>query len=896
MTGDVRTTCPYCGVGCGVIISPGPDDAVTVTGDPDHPANFGRLCSKGAALGETLVHDGRLMVPKMAGRRVSWAKAVKTLGDKLTRTIAKHGPDSVAFYVSGQLLNEDYYVANKLMKGFIGSANIDTNSRLCMASSVAGHIRAFGADTVPGCYEDFDTADLVLLIGSNTAWCHPVLFQRLREAQRRRGTKVVVIDPRRTDTCATADLHIALKPGTDTALFNGLLTYLEKNGKRDAAFVAAHTRDVDEALARARKNAPDIAAVAGICDVDKESVARLYAWFAEHERVVCAYSQGVNQSHRGTDKVNAIINCHLLTGRIGREGMGPFSLTGQPNAMGGREVGGLANTLAAHMGFDDGARDRVGRFWNAPALAAKPGLKAVDLFDAVHDGRIKALWIMGTNPAVSLPDATKVRAALEKCPFVAVSDCIEQTDTTRYADLLLPAATWGERDGTVTNSERRISRQRPFVAPAGTARPDWKIICDVAAAMGFGDAFAYAASAEIFAEHAHLSAFENDGVRDFDIGALRGAVDRAHYDRMEPTQWPAGAKTPRGRKRLFADGRFYTDDGRAHFVAVSLSPPDLIDTTMSFPLLLNTGRVRDQWHTMSRTGLSPRLGRHTAEPYLDIHPEDAENYGLRNGSWTRAMSPSGGVTVRVRFSSAMRRGEVFVPIHWNDAVASDAVVGRLIAPRRDPFSGQPASKTQPVTLLPWKPAWRGFFISRRRRDPRDVEYWCRIRVPGCYVYEVADQVCPTDWASFCASYFTGMSGETITFEDPKKGRYRSALIEDGRLQGCFAAAVDGALPSFDWLAEVFAEETVNEKTRKHILAGRRPGDAADRGPVVCSCFGVALNTLLGAIRGQGLTSVRDVGRVLKAGTNCGVCQSEIAALLDGVRGEEDVSKGKVNAA
>jgi len=434
---SVRTTCPYCGVGCGLLVSA---DG-SVSGDPKHPANFGRLCSKGAALGETLSPTGRLLQPAIAGRSASWDEALDLIAARFAEMIDCHGPDAVAFYVSGQLLTEDYYVANKLMKGFIGSANIDSNSRLCMASSVSGHIRAFGEDIVPGCYEDIEEADLAVLVGSNTAWCHPVLFQRLAAAKKTRGTRVVVIDPRRTETCDIADLHLPLRPGSDVALFSGLLRYLADRDACDIGWMTRYTTGFDAALACA----PSLAEAATITDSPIADLTAFYDWFAVTDRTVTLYSQGVNQSAAGTDKVNAILNCHLATGRLGRPGMGPFSLTGQPNAMGGREVGGLANQLASHMGFDDPADiDRVRRFWRAPYIAQHPGLKAVDLFEAVSAGSIKAIWILGTNPAASLPRAARVRAGLASCPFVVVSDCWE-TDTTRLAHIVLPAAGWEKK-------------------------------------------------------------------------------------------------------------------------------------------------------------------------------------------------------------------------------------------------------------------------------------------------------------------------------------------------------------------------------------------------------------------------------------------------------------------
>src|ERR1700693_4002538 len=561
-----RTTCPYCGVGCGVLATPDRNGGAGIAGDPEHPANLGRLCSKGSALGETLSLQGRLLYPMIRCKGVlepvAWSDALDHVAHRFAHIIARDGADSVAFYLSGQMLTEDYYVANKLMKGFIGSANVDTNSRLCMASSVAGHRRAFGADTVPGCYEDLDEADLLVLVGSNAAWCHPVLFQRMLANKQRRGARIVVIDPRRTDTAGDADLFLGLKPGTDTALFSGLLVQLADDGALDHDYIERHASGFEDALARARSIAGSVAATALATGLSEADVAEFFRMFRNTPRVVTLYSQGVNQSAQGTDKVNAIINCHLATGRIGKAGASPFSLTGQPNAMGGREVGGLANQLAAHMAFTPPDIDRVRRFWKAPRIATHEGLKAVQLFEAIGRGEIKALWVMGTNPAVSLPDADAARAALAKLELFVVSENVVSNDTVNAgAHVLLPAQAWGEKSGTVTNSERRISRQRAFLAPPGETKPDWWIVSEVAKRLGFATAFDFASTADIFREHAALSAFENDGARDFDIGALKTVSDEG-FDAMAPVSWPMreGAEP---RQRFFAAGGFYSNDRKA---------------------------------------------------------------------------------------------------------------------------------------------------------------------------------------------------------------------------------------------------------------------------------------------------------------------------------------------
>src|ERR1700694_3146820 len=612
--GPTRTTRPYCGVGCGVLATPDDRGGAAISGDPDHPANFGRLCSKGSALGETLGLADRLLYPmircsKGTMERLAWSDALDHVAHRFAHIVARDGPGAVAFYLSGQLLTEDYYVANKLMKGFIGSANVDTNSRLCMASSVAGHRRAFGADTVPGCYEDLDQADLLVLVGSNAAWCHPVLFQRMVANKLERGARIVVIDPRRTDTTGDADLLLGLKPGTDTALFLGLLVQLADSGALDHDYIEYHTSGFEDALARARSIAGGVGATALATGLSEQDVASFFQMFANTPRVVTLYSQGVNQSAQGTDKVNALVNCHLATARIGKPGASPFSLTGQPNAMGGREVGGLANQLAAHMGFTPPDIDRVRRFWKAPRIATHEGLKAVQLFEAIARGKIKALWVSGTNPAVSLPDADAARAALKKLELFVISENVRSNDTVNAgAHVLLPAQAWGEQSGTVTNSERRISRQRAFLTPPGETKPDWWIVGEVAKRLGFAAAFDFKSAADVFREHAALSAFENGGGRDFDIGALTSLSDEA-FDELAPVLWPIRAGDSEPQQRFFANGGFFANDRKARFVAPEI-PALRTETTAGRPLRLNTGRIRDQWPTMTRSGSSPRLRQH----------------------------------------------------------------------------------------------------------------------------------------------------------------------------------------------------------------------------------------------------------------------------------------------
>ncbi|MBU0653843.1 MAG: molybdopterin-dependent oxidoreductase [Gammaproteobacteria bacterium] len=875
-----KTTCPYCGVGCGVLVQQDDNGVFSVKPDPEHPANQGSLCSKGTALVETLAHPDRLLYPEINGQRVSWDEATQTVANRFRTIIEEHGADAVAFYVSGQLLTEDYYVANKLMKGCIGSANIDTNSRLCMSSAVAAHKRAFGEDLVPCSYTDLDQAELIVLVGSNAAWCHPVLFQRMVRAKKANpALKVVTIDPRRTQTTDLADLHLGLAPGTDAVLFNGLLAWLADNGHSATEFVTQSTNGIDAALEMAHDSAPGVNSVAEQCKLEAETVDSFYQLFASTEKVVTVFSQGINQSSSGVDKGNALINCHLLTGRIGKPGMGPFSFTGQPNAMGGREVGGLANQLAAHLDIDNPQhRDLVQGFWQTSCIADKAGLKAVELFEAIHSGKVKALWIMATNPAVSLPDSRRVREALEKCECVVVSDCVRHTDTVDMAHIRLPALTWGERDGTVTNSDRTISRQRPFLPAPGEAKQDWEIICEVARAMGFGTHFPYRSAHEIFREHAALSAFENDGKRCFDIGPWQH-LSATEYDALQPTQWPLHADG-QGTARLFADGKFFTPSGKAQFIAVTPRPPQSTRTP-EHPFVLNTGRVRDHWHTLTRTGISPRLSAHSAEPTVEIHPCDARDQGLQEGGIAHIHNALGAVLARVKTSRNQQRGSVFVPMHWSGQFSAAASVGRLIPAVTDPISGQPEAKHATVAVEPFTAQWHGFLISRRKLSPASA-YYTIIKVEHAWRYELAGNETSTSWPAFarqllcqedCASNWT-------EYYDPARQTYRAARFIGGQLESClFISASAGLLPQREWLVSLFAQDSLQPAERASLLAGKPLRAGEDRGRTVCACFNVGEKTIRTAIAAQGLKSVEDIGRCLNAGTNCGSCVPELKALL-----------------
>ncbi len=874
---QTETTCPYCGVGCGVTAVSAENEVMPVSGTANHPANLGRLCVKGSALQETLSAEGRLLSPSIKTgdgfKNISWERSLDLISDKLQQVLNTHGPEAVAFYGAGQLLTEDYYVANKLMKGFIGSANIDTNSRLCMASAVASYKRSLGSDTVPACYEDLEIADLIVITGSNAAWAHPVLFQRISAAkQQRPHMKIVVVDPRKTATCDIADLHLALRPGSDGFLFSALLAYLADNHQLDEDFIALHTQNFEATLAQAKQSTGSLQQTADVLDVSVEDLQTFFRWFAATEKSLTLYSQGINQSATGTDKGNAIINVHLATGRIGKPGASPFSITGQPNAMGGREVGGLSNQLAAHMDFSAADRDRVKRFWNAPNLVSEPGLKAVDMFRAVGEGKIKFLWIMSTNPLVSMPDADAVKEAMRQCDMVVVSDCMANTDTALAAHLLLPAASWGEKNGTVTNSERRISRQRGFLTPPGEAKADWWMICQVARRLGFANDFNYSHPAEIFDEHARLSAFENNGSRDFDLSGLTG-LSRAEYDALKPVQWPINDTFPNGRQRFFDDGFFFTDNRKARFVPAT---PVLPENDHDGDLIMNTGRVRDHWHTMTRTGKSPRLAQHIAEPYAEFHPQDAAQRGIIDGQLTDVFNKRGSILVRAKVTENQRRGEIFVPMHWTSRYAGKARMGTLISDRRDPLSGQPELKFSSVNARPYSTDWRGFILTREDiGEPDHCDYWASGVIDQGFYYEIAGQGDVRTTVDHLESTMSG--GNWLRLSDEQVRHHRRILIVDGRIEAVIFTHQQEAFSSRQWLIERFRDDVISNSDRRALLAGK-PGNAEDTGAIICSCFQVGEKQIIKAIH-AGCNSAAELGDTLKCGTNCGSCIPEIKTLI-----------------
>ncbi|MBP6682486.1 MAG: molybdopterin-dependent oxidoreductase [Halioglobus sp.] len=875
-----NTTCPYCGVGCGVTARIDGDRVIAVSGDDSHPANAGRLCVKGASLVQTLVPEGRLLHPLYRGRQIDLDSALDLVAERIRAVRDEYGPGAIAFYLSGQLLTEDYYVANKLMKGFLGSANVDTNSRLCMASAVAGYQRAFGADYVPCSYEDLETCDLLVMAGSNAAWTHPVLYQRIAEARKQQPHKrIVVIDPRRTATCDIADLHLQIAPGSDGFLFAGLLRYLQRGNLLDSGYMDAHTEGGREALAAVAAWTPERVALE--TGLELPDLLQFYRLFGATEKTVTFYSQGINQSATGTDKCNAIINCHLATGRLGKPGMGPFSITGQPNAMGGREVGGMANHLAAHMDFRREHIELVEQFWQAPAMARGPGVKAVQMFEAAAAGKIRFLWIMATNPVVSLPDSAMVRRALANCDFVVVSDCVGDTDTAALADLLLPAAGWGEKDGTVTNSERCISRQRQLVPLPGEAKPDWWLVSQVARRSGYGEAFAYSHPAEIFCEHARLSGHGNGGSRDFDISAL-GGLDRAAYERLSPTYWPCPAPASVGVSIApepiavapIKAGRFYTESGRGRFVPAIPAMPD----GTSAMLQLNTGRLRDQWHTMTRTGRVANLMRHRDFYSVSMNAEDAHSVLLREGDLVEVSSELGSIRGLVRVEGDLPPGQVFSPIHWSGQFSGQACVNQLIAAVTDPVSGQPQAKFARVSVTPVAVSCWGLLLTRRVPVLPPLGYWSRVVVPGGYLTLLAaDSATP-------ARELQAALQQALDSDDVRRSSYSDAGCADYREVGIVGSELRFALflhrdrrllPSGDWLAGTLTAAPAPEPVA--LLAGLDPG-VADQGRLICTCWEVGERQIERAI-GAGACTVERLGELLRCGTRCGSCVPELKRLL-----------------
>lgn len=865
-----QTTCAYCGVGCGVDISLFNNVPTKLEGMREHPANFGRLCVKGTHLLDTTGSDNRLTSPLINNKAATWDEATDHVANKFNDIIQKHGPDAVAFYVSGQLLTEDYYIANKLMKGYIGSGNIDTNSRLCMSSAVAGYKRAFGEDVVPCTYEDLEQTELLILIGSNAAWTHPVLYQRMERAkQLNPNMKVVVIDPRKTDTAELADTFLNIKPGSDAALYNGLLNYLNKHNHLDTQFIAQHTNGFESALQEATKWSCE--AVSDFCDIAIEQVTEFYALFANSPSAISFYSMGINQSSSGVDKCNAIINAHLASGKLLKPGSGPFSITGQPNAMGGREVGGLANQLAAHLDIENAAHQSlVQRFWLSPTIAKKAGSNAIDMFDEIAAGKIKAVWIMATNPMVSLPNNAAIKKALETCELVVVSDCIAKSDTLKFADVAFPSTGWGEKNGTVTNSERRISRQRPLVAPYAGAKNDWQIMCDVAKKMGF-EGFDFTDPSGIFEEWAQLTDFENNGSRLLNLSGLVG-LTKSQYDNLKPIMWPVVKNQPYKNGQVFTDNQFSTADKKARFIPITPQLP-VQQTSSDYPFVMNSGRIRDQWHTMSRTGKSTALSSHITRPYIEINPLDASKLAIKQNDLISAIAQTGQVTAHAKVTDSVRKGECFMPIHWNKQFASSATVSGLYQSVVDPLSGQAECKHGAVNIVK-APFVQYMQLFAKNELVINSDFWLKVNASNCFNYQLALNEPQSDLLYYCQT-LTGLQGQWSAMNSAKAMHVQ--CIQNDQLAFVGVISNEQKEISLEWINHLFAEPLLTF-TQLQSLLYATPDEEFTQGMQVCSCFKVREQPIINAIK-NGANTVEQLGSELKCGTNCGSCKTQLSQLI-----------------
>ena len=897
---ETRSTCPYCGVGCGVIVSSAGSRIVDVRGDPDHPANFGRLCSKGSTLhltaDESVAAAARVQAPELrhaksaARERVSWDAALDHVANRFAEVIRTHGPDAVAFYISGQFLTEDYYVFNKLAKGLIGTNNIDSNSRLCMSSAVAGYKRTLGADAPPACYEDLDHASCIFITGSNTAWAHPVLYRRLEAARAANpALRVIVADPRRTETAEAADLHLPLLPGTDVALHLGLLHILLEDGRIDRAFIDAHTEGFDALCERVREYTPaHTSQITGLVVDDLVQAAR---WIGESSAFLSLYCQGLNQSSSGTAKNESLINLHLALGQIGRPGAGPFSLTGQPNAMGGRETGGMANLASGHRDLANPAhRAEIAALWNVASVPETPGYTAVELFEACAAGKVKAIWIACTNPAQSLPDQNLVQAALERCELVVLQEAWGDTATAPYADVLLPATTWGEKEGTVTNSERRISRVRAARPAHGEARDDWRIGTEFARKLApllapdrGADAisFSYASAEAVWNEHR-----ESTRGRDLDITGLSYPLLEQHG----PQQWPYPAGAQTGRKRLYANGVFPTASGRARFAAMSyLAPAEMPDAR--YPLSLNTGRLRDHWHGMSRTARAPRLFGHVPEPAVSMHPQDAARRGITAGDLVALSTRRGRLILPCHIDVSISRGQAYVPMHWGPEFVSGGI-NRLTSKAFDPVSRQPELKHSALEVerveLPWQAVLAGWFDAARVQTLR-AELMAQGQAfdfASCVpfgrerhglLFRLAHASNPG--LGVCTPLLTAFGLEApdvLRYDNPLRAQARRLRVAERRVE---ALALLGNTLGHEWLVSLLQEDTVTMLSPMALLqpSAVAPSGLAPAGRIVCNCLGVSERALnqAAATCAAGTPLLAHWQRELQCGRQCGSCLPEI---------------------
>lgn len=900
MIKQTKSTCCYCGVGCGVIIASEQNKIVGVTGDPTHPANFGRLCTKGSSLHLTAKPDTRLLYPelrkaKTAPReRATWDDALDLIVEKFAATIEAHGPDSVAFYISGQLLTEDYYVFNKLAKGLIGTNNVDTNSRLCMSSAVAGYKASLGADAPPACYEDIDFTNCLFIAGSNTAYAHPILHRRIEDAKvRNPNLKVIVVDPRRTDTAQAADLHLAILPGTDVALFNGMLHVMLWEGLLDYEFIRDHTHGFDALKDNVREYTPKM--VSDICGVKEADIIQAAKWFGKGPSL-SLYCMGLNQSIHGSNKNAALINLHLASGQIGKKGAGPFSLTGQPNAMGGREVGGMANLLSGHRDLANPEhRDEVAKLWGVASVPAGVGKTAIEMFDGVKDGSIKAIWIACTNPAHSMPDLNKVISALNMAELVVVQDAYRHTDTSAYADVLLPATTWGEKEGTVTNSERRITRVNAAVPPPGEAKHDWQIMVDFSQRLERRLAnnqglFPYSNTEQIFNEHR-----DTTRGRDLDISGLSYAL----LSEQGPQQWPFLPGDSKGKARLYEDGVFAHADGRAQFASVHYqATADKVDAR--HPLHLLTGRLRDQWHGMSRTGTVAQLFNHAEEPLIHMNADDMMRRSIKDGDIVKVSNRRGNLVLVARHSDEVQPSQTFIAMHWGSQFMNGLGTNALMPASFDAVSKQPELKHTAIKLekldLPWR-----MTVMRAIPDLAMLEKIRQLLVhfqyascglfgraseknAGMLILRAAHSHAPD--AKWIAEIDTilgmGNSMPLLNYNDVKRGISKSILVEknmENEQLIVTGVRLVGETLAADWLKDVMASGEFNAELRRWALAplGAPPSGSRSRGKIVCNCLDVAENDMIENIAlGADLITLQNK---LKCGSQCGSCLPEIKRLV-----------------
>lgn len=890
---ETRTTCCYCGVGCGVIVRSESDRIIDVLGDQQHPANFGRLCTKGSTLHLSAKTETRILEPEMRLHRdsprirLSWEKTLGYVAERFASIIREHGPDAVAFYISGQLLTEDYYVFNKLTKGLIGTNNIDTNSRLCMSSAVSGYKATLGADAPPACYEDIDHANCLFIAGSNTAYAHPVLFRRIEDARAKNPSqKLIVVDPRRTETAQAADLHLAILPGTDVALFNGMLHLMLWEGLLDTEFIREHTEGFEVLKDTVREYTPKM--VAGICGIPEADVITAAKWFSAGP-TLSLYCQGLNQSTSGTDKNTALINLHLATGQIGKPGTGPLSLTGQPNAMGGREVGGMANLLSAHRDLNNpNHRAEIAKFWGIDQIPETSGKTAVDMFEALRKGSIKAIWIACTNPAHSMPDLNRVHEALSAAELVVVQDAFYDTDTNAFADVLLPATTWGEKDGTVTNSERRISRVRPAVNAPGAARHDWQIAVDFARRLGLhlnlGDKatslFPYTRPEEIFEEHR-----ETTRGRDLDITGLSYQL----LDSAGPQQWPYTEKNKEGKSRLYEDGIFQNPNGKARFAnTIYKGLADRTDTR--YPLHLLTGRLRDQWHGMSRTGNVASLFNHVEEPFISMNPDDMMRRNIQEGDLVKVSNKRGQLVLRARSSDQLLPTQTFIPMHWGSQYMHGHGVNALMSEAFDKVSHQPELKHTAIKLEKLELLWHMTVM----RSGNGLTYLRHIRPllrkftfatcglfgteSGAMMLRVAHETRPEPHLIEEIDRLLDMTDNRamLQYNDHGRGISKRIIVEGNRIIG---VRLSGETLATDWLKDVMLHGELTEELRRWALAplNNPPSSLRCRGRIICNCLDVSESEIIDDIEaGADLVTLQNKR---KCGTQCGSCLPELKQLV-----------------